>query len=467
MPTSEPARPLLGDERGAIMVMGIFMCSCLVGALWYLAGIGDAILYRERMQEAADAIAFSDAALHARGMNLIVLVNLIMAVILSVRVGLRVGKLVCTIAAAIFSALSLIQPQLAALAAPAAAAAETLDQVDRSSKEAIDVALQGLVKAQDVISKGTPVIALAATRSLGDRYARDAKVVTRHTAFRVSDPSLVPLGGLPLEHTNPSKLCNEAASVLAEIQTWLLGNASGGILKPAAGVIGGMMQRVVALDTKYFCDLEGGASAPSTAGELVESVKERCKDLGNLAFDEEKKRLAAEAAWLKRCSELGVTCQSRDLKDEPLPKGIQIGHPGGPDAKKSEQQLDRLRLERDESVASVTSLAERKLREQSRLGTFGTAQCQAWATDDANRRQADNDALTKQHGGSGGDSGKSQGMSGVAPMVVKDFRNGSKEGQFIGGVVGDEKRFKRDSDLVRLGTFNAKQTPAQRDPENG
>ncbi|HSO33012.1 MAG TPA: hypothetical protein VLT33_10850, partial [Labilithrix sp.] len=46
-------------------------------------------------------------------------------------------------------------------------------------------------------------------------------------------------------------------------------------------------------------------------------------------------------------------------------------------------------------------------------------------------------------------------------------RNGSKEGQFIGGVVGDEKRFKRDSDLVRLGTFNAKQTPAQRDPENG
>ena len=63
------------DERGAIMVLGIFMCTCLVGILWYLAGIGDAIIYRERMQEASDAVAFSAAVIHARGMNLIVLIN--------------------------------------------------------------------------------------------------------------------------------------------------------------------------------------------------------------------------------------------------------------------------------------------------------------------------------------------------------------------------------------------------------
>ena len=44
MPTSERLRRLARGEDGAIMVMGIFMCSCLVGALWYLAGIGDAIL---------------------------------------------------------------------------------------------------------------------------------------------------------------------------------------------------------------------------------------------------------------------------------------------------------------------------------------------------------------------------------------------------------------------------------------
>ena len=85
------------------MVMGIFMCSCLVGALWYLAGIGDAILYRERLQEAADAMAFSDAALHARGMNLLVLINLIMSLILGIRVAIRTAKIVTLIATAVFA----------------------------------------------------------------------------------------------------------------------------------------------------------------------------------------------------------------------------------------------------------------------------------------------------------------------------------------------------------------------------
>jgi len=103
------------------------------------------------------------------------------------------------------------------------------------------------------------------------------------------------------------------------------------------------MQRLVALDTKYFCDLEGGASAPSTAGELVTGVKERCKDLGNLESGEEEHRVQTETAWLKRCSELGVTCQSRDPQDNFLPKGIQLGQPRGPDVTKNQRELDRLR----------------------------------------------------------------------------------------------------------------------------
>jgi hypothetical protein len=55
--TAEPSSRWLGDERGAVMVLGIFMCACLVGVLWYLAGIGDAVVYRQRLQEAADATA--------------------------------------------------------------------------------------------------------------------------------------------------------------------------------------------------------------------------------------------------------------------------------------------------------------------------------------------------------------------------------------------------------------------------
>ena len=89
LPSGDIGGDLRRDERGAILVLGIFMCSCIVGALWYLAGIGSAIVYRERMQEAADAIAFSGAVLHARGMNLIVLINFVMAAILAIRVEMR------------------------------------------------------------------------------------------------------------------------------------------------------------------------------------------------------------------------------------------------------------------------------------------------------------------------------------------------------------------------------------------
>ena len=468
MSTSERARTLLGDDRGAIMVMGIFMCSCLVGALWYLAGIGDAILYRERMQEAADAVAFSDAALHARGMNLIVLVNLIMAVILSVRVAVRVGKLACTVAAAVFAGLSFIQPQLGLLAAPAAAAAEALDQVDSASKPVIDGALQGLVKVQDLISTSTPLIAARAADVVGGRYA-DAKpaTVTKHTAYRVSEPSPAPLAGLPVEHTRPGKLCDEAAAALSKIQSWLIDKASAGTLTLGADVLGEMMQRLVRLDQKYFCDLEGGGSPASTAGELQRGAAARCKDLPSLETNEEKHRLETETAWLKRCAQLGVTCQSRDLKNDPLLKGIQLGQPGGPDGKKQQNELDRLKLERDESVASAVSLAERKVRgQQGSFGGFDQKQCEAWAMGDADQRQAEHNDLSKQQGGSGGDSSKSEGTSGVAPMAVKDFQNGKKEGQFMGGVLGDESRLRKDSRLVRTGTFQAKETPAQVDPPN-
>src|SRR4051812_41998505 len=99
MPTSEPAPRVAPttfrtDQRGAVMVMGIFMCCIIVGALWYVAGIGDAIVLRERSQEIADAGAFSGATLHARGMNLIVLLNLVMACILGIRVALKAIQLV-------------------------------------------------------------------------------------------------------------------------------------------------------------------------------------------------------------------------------------------------------------------------------------------------------------------------------------------------------------------------------------
>ena len=73
-------RDLRHDNRGAIMLTGLFMACFLIGCLWFLIGIGDTIVFRDRMQEAADHGAFSASALQAKGMNFISLCNLILLV---------------------------------------------------------------------------------------------------------------------------------------------------------------------------------------------------------------------------------------------------------------------------------------------------------------------------------------------------------------------------------------------------
>lgn len=83
------ATDLIENQRGAIMVIGIFIAMMLVGMLYYVWGIGGAVLFRERMNDAADASAFSAGVVHARGMNLLVLINIIMAALAAVEAGLH------------------------------------------------------------------------------------------------------------------------------------------------------------------------------------------------------------------------------------------------------------------------------------------------------------------------------------------------------------------------------------------
>jgi hypothetical protein len=83
----------IADQRGFIMLLGIVMGALLVGMLWYMVGVGDAIIQRERMQDAADAVAFESAVWHARGMNLHAFMNIMMAVLFTIMVMVRAAEL--------------------------------------------------------------------------------------------------------------------------------------------------------------------------------------------------------------------------------------------------------------------------------------------------------------------------------------------------------------------------------------
>ena len=60
-----------------------------VAMLYYAIGIGQTVLRREHMQDAADGAALTAAVVHARSMNFVVLLNIIMAALIAVLVALK------------------------------------------------------------------------------------------------------------------------------------------------------------------------------------------------------------------------------------------------------------------------------------------------------------------------------------------------------------------------------------------
>ncbi len=84
---AETAPPnLMKDNRGAVMLTGLFMSCFLIGSLWFIIGIGDTIVFRNKMQEATDSGAFASAALHAKGMNFISLCNLLILAAVTIHI---------------------------------------------------------------------------------------------------------------------------------------------------------------------------------------------------------------------------------------------------------------------------------------------------------------------------------------------------------------------------------------------
>jgi hypothetical protein len=81
---------LRDDNRGTIMVIAIFMSACLVGCIWYMFGLGEAMVYRQQLRAAADATAFGSAVVDAIGMNIVVMLNIAMAVALSILLALQI-----------------------------------------------------------------------------------------------------------------------------------------------------------------------------------------------------------------------------------------------------------------------------------------------------------------------------------------------------------------------------------------
>ncbi len=254
------------DDRGAIMVLGIFMCVLLVGALWYIAGIGDTLMYRERMQEASDAVAFSTAVIEARLMNLLVMINLLMAAIESILVALNI-IIYATLATALVllglgAALSWCGAGEALIAAGEALIDVQQEVLQPMHDDVVKPAVQDALKALHTVAGGIPDIAGTAMLAGAEEIASKYKPTVTFTPL----PPLVYISGstlplspvwtnLPVESGSTSVLCAKAFDALSGALDMVFSGAST-ILAPVKAVA-----MAVGIND-YFCELGGSSSAP-------------------------------------------------------------------------------------------------------------------------------------------------------------------------------------------------------------
>jgi len=204
------------DQRGATMVIGIFMAIVMVGMLYFVWGIGEAIVYRQEMQDASDAAAYDSAVIEARGMNLIALLNVIMAA----------GASVETTFDAMVSGLG-VATAVATIVCIATEGEEGCDEAETHGEEAADMEdtrsdveddmediLDLAADAADVIKMAYPYIALSRVEDIASEY---------HPP--VSRGFILPINDLPVEDDDSDWPCDEKvapfASTMAPIGTLL------------------------------------------------------------------------------------------------------------------------------------------------------------------------------------------------------------------------------------------------------
>lgn len=151
---------LARDERGAIMMLGL----------------AAALVWRDKMQEAVDSAAFSSATVHARGMNFIAAMNLVMLALVTIHVAVGLVADLLTIVGGI----CLIPPAVA-ICGPAAPTVLNGAKKVRTAQEKYDAfmwpALTALNAAQTATAVGAPHLGSLAGVESGRSYSVDALAI--------------------------------------------------------------------------------------------------------------------------------------------------------------------------------------------------------------------------------------------------------------------------------------------------
>jgi len=240
---------LTEDDRGAIMLIAVFFALFAVGIVYYLVGIGTTLLFRERLQDAADAAALSAATMHARGMNLLALINIVMAVLLAVLVTLKLLETLAIIGMLLAAALAWVTMGSSLAAVPPL---NTLREEMRITYDKVKPhvfrALKALNSTADAVSQAVPASAMALV--VADIQSAERPPGVDGVAFgtRLS---------LPVKDDSFDELCGRAGQVPIQLAKEALSPIPG--LSAIIGKLEDPMHSLTSSLSEWFC---GDSSNP-------------------------------------------------------------------------------------------------------------------------------------------------------------------------------------------------------------
>jgi len=259
---STPRSDLIDDTGGAMMLLSLFMALFLIGALYYVLGVGDAVIYRRIMQDSADAGAHAASVMGARGMNLHALLNVVMAVTAGILLVIRsvevlleiiIGILYGLVATVVFA------PKAISLLGVLTPVESTVERVGDGVEQFVRVAHDALDVAHHAVQYGFPLLAEArAVDAMAFQDAFDPPVAGGFVVPLLGPP--LPEGGrgLPVEKDDIGTLCDRVADGLGN----RLSNVSTKVPRWLLKFLGGVVSKSLQLGKRRTC-----------ADEIVESPR--------------------------------------------------------------------------------------------------------------------------------------------------------------------------------------------------
>lgn len=256
------AHKMLADDRGAVMLVAVFMAVFGVAMVYYVVGIAEAVMYRQYLQDSVDAGSLSSAIMFARGMNLIVLLNLIMAGLLSILVMLRAVEGVAIVGMVIAVAMAWFTggATLAAVG-PFEMIRSQVNSIYGVLQPVVFSALEVLHDAADGVTKAAPAIAVASFESEVVRSDAGQRKLVAVNGIQVTagiEPVFWPARiDLPVEDDSFGELCGQAGAVAADL-----------VMKPLRQIpavdkleIDGVAREFTKMMKAWFCE-DSGTAAP-------------------------------------------------------------------------------------------------------------------------------------------------------------------------------------------------------------